>query len=113
MKIRMLGTGFGECKVKKKSSKDYRRKGGVLIDEKILIDAPSDIFEVAEDLGFSDLFDKVSDVVISHSHPSHFSAEALLKLAGNGNIRVYATGKVLDLIPDLPSIEKIKLCHTS
>ena len=96
MKIRMLGTGFGECKVKKKSSKDFRRRGGVLIDETILIDVPEDIFDVAEDLGFSDLFDKVSDVIISHSHTSHFSAETLVKLAKNGGVRVYATGKVLD-----------------
>ena len=53
MKIRMLGTGYGECKIKKKSVMDYRRSGGVLIDDKILIDAPADIFAVAEDLGFS------------------------------------------------------------
>ena len=109
MKIRLLGTGYGECKVRKKSSKDFRRCGGVLIDEKILIDAPADIFEVAEELGFSDMFDKVKDVIISHSHTAHFSADTLLKLAQNGGIRVYATGKVLDLIPDTPSIEKIKL----
>ncbi len=109
MKIRMLGTGFGECKVRKKSSKDFRRRGGVLIDEKILIDAPSDIFEVAEELGFSDMFDKVSDVIISHSHTAHFCVDTLLKLAQGSGIRVYATGKVLDLIPDTPSVEKIKL----
>ena len=105
----MLGTGYGECKTRKKSSKDFRRRGGVLIDERILIDAPDDIFEVAEDLGFSDLFDKVSDVIISHSHASHFSPETVLKLAKNGGVRVYATGKVLDLIPDTAGVEKIKL----
>lgn len=109
MKIRMLGTGFGECKVKKKSSKDFRRRGGVLIDDKILIDAPEDIFDVAEDLGFSDMFNKVSDVIISHSHTSHFSVETVLKLAKIGGVRVYATGKVLELIPDTAGIEKIKL----
>ena len=113
MKIRMLGTGFGECKVRKKSLKDFRRSGGVLVDEKILIDAPSDIFEVAEELGFSDMFDKVKYVIISHSHSAHFSVDALLKLAQNGSIRVYATGKVLDLIPDTPAIEKMKLSTSS
>ncbi|MBE6644022.1 MAG: hypothetical protein E7612_01430 [Ruminococcaceae bacterium] len=109
MKIRMLGTGYGECKTRKKSSKDFRRRGGVLIDEKILIDAPEDIFEVAEDLGFSDMFDKVCEVIISHSHPSHFSVATIEKLSKKNNVRVYATGKVLDLIPDTPYIEKIKL----
>ncbi len=109
MRIRMLGTGHGECKIKKKALKDFRRKGGVLVDEKILIDAPEDIFEMADDLGFSDMFDKVSDVIISHSHTGHFSPEAILKLAGGKSIKVYATGKVLDLIPDTPAIEKVKL----
>ena len=109
MRIRMLGTGYGECKVRKKAVKDFRRRGGVLVDEKILLDAPADIFEVAEELGFSDMFDKVSDVVISHSHEGHFSREAIEKLAAAKKIRVYATGRVLDLIPDGASIEKIKL----
>ena len=108
MKIRMLGTGHGECKIKKKSVMDYRRSGGVLIDDKILIDAPADIFAVAEDLGFSDLFDKVTDVVISHSHPGHFSNETISVLSKNP-IRIYATGKVLDLIPDSENITKVKL----
>lgn len=109
MRIRMLGTGYGECKVKKKSLKDYRRKGGVLVDERLLIDAPSDIFEVADELGFSDMFDKVTDVVISHSHAGHFSVEAIEKLAAKNTVRVYATGRVLDLIPDSQNIQKIKL----
>ena len=109
MKIRMLGTGYGECKIKKRSLKDFRRRGGVLVDEKILIDAPLDIFDLADELGFSDIFDGVRDVIISHSHPSHFSVEAITKLASKKEISVYATGKVLELIPDMPNIAKIKL----
>ena len=105
----MLGTGYGECKIKKRSLKDFRRRGGVLVDEKILIDAPLDIFDLADELGLSDLFDSVHDVIISHSHPSHFSVEAITKLASKKEISVYATGRVLELIPDMPTITKIKL----
>lgn len=108
MRIRMLGTGYGECKIKKKTVMDFRRRGGVLIDDRILIDAPSDIFDVADELGFSDMFSKVSDVIISHSHEGHFSADTIEKLAASP-IRIYATGKVLELIPENPNIEKIKL----
>ena len=108
MRIRMLGTGYGECKIKKKSVMDYRCRGGVLVDDKILIDAPADIFTVADELGFSDLFSDVTSVVISHSHEGHFSREAISKLATKP-IKVYATGKVLELISDNPNIEKIKL----
>ena len=108
MRIRMLGTGYGECKIKKKSVMDFRRRGGVLVDERILIDAPADIFEVADELGFNDMFERVSHVIISHSHEGHFSTDTLLALAKKP-IRVYATGKVLDLIPENENIEKIKL----
>ena len=108
----MLGTGYGECKIKKKTVMDFRRRGGVLIDDKILIDAPEDIFEVADELGFSDMFSGVTDVIISHSHTGHFSPLALERLAKEP-IRVYATGKVLELIPENPNIEKIKLSTQS
>lgn len=95
MKIRFLGTGYGECKIKKKTSKDYRKSGGVLIDDKILIDAPLDIFDVSNELGLSDLLSSVSDVIISHSHPAHFSAEAIAKLSERKRLNVYATRPVL------------------
>ena len=81
MRIRMLGTGYGECKIKKKSVMDYRCRGGVLVDDKILIDAPADIFTVAEELGFSDLFSDVTSIVISHSHEGHFSVESIMRLS--------------------------------
>ena len=77
MKIRILGTGYGECKIKKKSSRDFRRKGGVFIDDKILIDAPSDIFDIAEDLACKELLYGIEALFISHSHPGHFSTEVV------------------------------------
>ena len=98
MKIRFLGTGYGECKIKKKNSKDYRKSGGVLIDDKILIDAPIDIFEVADELGLSDILSTVTTVIISHSHPAHFSAETIAKLSERKTLSVYATRPVLSVI---------------
>ena len=109
MKIRMLGTGYGECKTKKKTSKDYRKNGGVLIDDTILIDAPLDIFEVAEELGFTDLLSKVTDVIISHSHPAHFSVEALKRLSLKKNVNVYATRAVLSQIEDAPRLSLFEI----
>jgi len=105
----MLGTGYGECKIKRFSSKDFRRQGGVLIDEMILIDAPRDIFELESDLGFSDLYNKVSAVLISHSHPGHFDAEAIMRIAARQRIFVFADKEVLSLLPDSERIEKVAL----
>ena len=109
MKIRMLGTGYGECKNKKKFSKEYRGRGGVLIDEQILIDAPSDIFDVACELGFDRMFDTVTDVLISHSHSGHFSPEAVDKLAERRKIRVFASREVLSQLSSNPNIEKYEI----
>ena len=107
MKIRILGSGYGECKIKKQASKDFRRRGGVLIDEKILIDAPADLHENVASLGFSDAFDEVFDLIISHSHSGHFSVETILKLAKGRRLRVYASDYTLSLLPDVYEIEKI------
>ncbi len=106
MKIRILGTGYGECKIKKFTSKDYRHRGGVLVDSEILIDAPADVFDVADELGFSDMFDKLSSVFISHSHTGHFDADTLIKLARGKTLTVYADKEVLALIPDSDNIIK-------
>ena len=109
MKIRMLGTGYGECKVKKKTSKDYRKRGGVIIDDTLLIDAPSDIFEVAEELGYSDLFERVECIIISHSHSGHFSRETIERLTEKKKIRVYASRFVLSELSDLKNTELVPI----
>ena len=110
MKIRMLGTGYGECKIKKRVSKDYRGRGGVVIDDFLLIDAPDDIFKAAEELGFSDIFRTISDVLITHSHAGHFSARVIDKMAKKRRIRVYASREVLVQIGDNPNITKYEIC---
>ncbi len=109
MKIRMLGTGYGDCKVKKKCSFDVRYKGGVVVDEKILLDAPSDIFDVTVSLGFPDILKDISEIFISHSHKGHFSPEALTKLSEKRRIRVFASGEVISLIPESDRIETVEL----
>ncbi len=109
MKIRMLGTGYGECKIKNVSAKDYRGKGGVLIDDTLLIDAPSDIHTTARELGFDNMFGGVYDVLISHSHPGHFSSEAIHTLAKKRRIRVFASAEVLSLIGENQNITKYEI----
>lgn len=106
MNIRILGTGYGECKNKKKLSKEYRGRGGVLIDDSVLIDAPSDIFDIASELGLDGIFNTVTDILISHSHEGHFSASSITRLAKKRKIRVHATEIVLSMIPDNANIEK-------
>ena len=105
----MLGTGYGECKLKPNALKDYRKRGGVIIDEKILLDAPFDIKEAADELGFSDALDKIRYVFISHSHPGHFSREAIEMLAKKKKIAVFASREVLIQLPESPNIEGFEI----
>ena len=106
MRIRLLGTGYGECKIKKFTSKDYRHKGGVLIDSEILLDAPSDIFDAAFDLASPEILSGIGAVLISHSHQGHFSPEAIERLSARKRIAVYASEAVLNMLADTENIEK-------
>ena len=104
MKFRFLGTGDGKCKVKRQSSKDFRRRPALLIDERLLIDPTSDIFDFAEFFSYDDLYDAVDSVLITHSHPSHLDPATLRALAEGKTLHVYATEAVLKKISDIPEI---------
>lgn len=109
MKIRLLGTGYGDCKVKKKCSFDVRHKGGVVVDEKILIDAPEDVIDAAVSLGYPEIFKNISEIFISHSHKGHFSREAVEQLASKRKIRVFASGEVISLLEENKNVECVEL----
>lgn len=106
MKVRILGTGYGDCKIKKKSSRDFRRKGGVIVDDKILIDAAEDIFDIAKDFACKEILDGIEAVFISHSHPGHFSPAVIEKLCAKRDIRIFASDVVLDMLPEIEHLEK-------
>ena len=109
MRIRFLGTGYGECKNKKKSSKEYRGRGGVIVDDHLLIDAPLDILESASELGLEEILNTVTDVIISHSHPGHFSPEAIYKLSHRKKLRVFASEAVLAMLAGAQNVEKYEI----
>ena len=109
MNIRILGTGYGECKIKNKVSKDFRKSGGVIVDDKILIDAPHDVIDAADELGFSNIFKSISVILISHSHPGHFSGEVIEKLAKRRRIRVLASREVLSKLTPSENLELIPI----
>lgn len=105
----MLGTGYGECKLKKRTSKEYRGRGGVLVDDTLLIDAPADLLSVADELAMSDMLKTVTDIIISHSHEGHFSPQVIDKMARKRKIRVYGSREVLVQLSDNPNIIKYEI----
>lgn len=107
MNVRFLGTGYGECKVKKRSSKDFRRPASLIVDERIVIDPSPEAFEFADAFSLDGLFDRVDCVLITHSHPSHFCKEAIEKLASIHPITVCGSESVLSM---LQPTDAISLC---
>ena len=104
--LRFLGTGgLGSVRVRNKLSKEYRRFSSLLIDEKIIIDPSEDVFELIESFKLDDLLDGVTDVLITHSHPDHFSVSAIEKLAERKSIRVYASASVKQDVIGLKNVE--------
>ena len=49
----------------------------------------------------------MTDVILTHSHGDHFSAETLAFLSSLRPIRFYATAEVAPLVPSLPGLEFI------
>lgn len=88
MKVKFLGTGASEgvpglfcqcecCKrVRKEKGKNIRRRAGVIIDDRLMIDFGADVFTQMLD---NDLdLTAVENIVFTHSHSDHFAYEDLL-----------------------------------
>ena len=71
----------------------------------LIIDPSEDVFELIESFKLDDLLDGVTDVLITHSHPDHFSVSAIEKLAERKLIRVYASASVKQDVIGLKNVE--------
>lgn len=100
MNVRFLGTGYGPLKVKKRTTKDFRRSASLLVDDRILIDPTPQTIAFADDYGLSGLYRDVQTVLITTADEERFSAEMILALADHGKqIHVYADADIRFLIP--------------
>ncbi len=93
MKIKYLGTAaaegipalFCQCplctEAKKRKGKDIRGRSGLLIDEKLMIDFPPDMFRNVVKYGID--LAKVANLIVTHTHTDHFApADLVLRLPG-------------------------------
>ncbi len=111
MKLRFIGTGKGECKIRKTLSKEYRRSCALLIDDCLLIDPTMGAFDFADQFGLDGLYSKVNDVLYTDSE--HISEEALLRLSRFRKIKVYAHSALRTLVPETQNIEFVPLSPLS
>lgn len=87
MKLHFLGTGAADWNQEDASNSiDFRRYSSLLVDGKLLIDPGPSIFEFAETFECPELFDGVTDIICTHRHSDHFSAESLARLTDKGAV---------------------------
>lgn len=81
MKILFLGTGAADWNIEKDSDNpEYRRNSSILINDSLLVDPGSCIFEFEKTFGYKNLYKKVKNVVCTHKHSDHFNPETVSRL---------------------------------
>lgn len=92
MNFRFLGTGSGICPIKKKNTKEYRRRTSLLIDGKLLINPTVDIFDFESIFSLDGIYRSVEAIFVTDS--TSLDVEAVGKLTERRNIAVYASAFV-------------------
>ncbi len=104
MKLRFLGTGYGPCKIKKSTSKEYRRPTSLLVDDALLIDPTEWIFEFEEVFGLDKLYRTVQAVLVTHYERESSLKEAIVRLAADHPISVHATEGVIRTLGEIEGV---------
>lgn len=98
--ILFLGTGAADWGSPAPDG-EHRRFSSVLLNHALLIDPGPGVTDYAA----GGALDSVSDVLITHSHSDHLSAETVSALRrDNKEIRVYANGAVRQQIPPMSGV---------
>lgn len=101
-----LGTGAADWDIKdKKKGEFFRRNSAALLNDDLMIDCGAHIFDFAEDYEKPELYDGVTDILITHYHSDHLVADSVKKLAENKKIRVMGDSRVCKDLSDCENIE--------
>ncbi len=102
-----LGTGAADWEIEKRDG-FFRRNSAALINDELMVDCGEHIFDFAEEVDKRDLYDDVTDIIITHSHSDHLCRESVLKIADNHKIRVGCDCGVMSIIGSHPNIEYVR-----
>lgn len=107
-KLLFLGTGAADWNINEKKE-GFRRFSAAMLNDDLMIDCGPHIFDFAVDFGNSDMYNGITDIVITHSHGDHFCRDSVLKLAENKKIRLGCTEYVENAVGEHENIEFIRL----
>lgn len=99
MKLRFSGTLAGERTVKKKNTRDYRRTASLLIDDRLLLDAPADFLDFLDFYGLTDLYREIDTVLLTEASERAVSGEVLTRLSREKPLAVYGPHGAEALLP--------------
>ena len=99
-----LGTGAADWNLAMKNEGFFRRNSSCLIDKKLLLDPGAHIFSFIEDFNMPDLFDDLTDIIVTHFHSDHINKESVLRLAENRSLRVGCDKRTMEHIGEHPNI---------
>ena len=101
-----LGTGAADWDINAKTGY-FRRNSAALLNGELMIDCGPHIFDFAEDFS-REVYNDVTDIVITHNHSDHFNKDSVLRLAKDRKIRVFGDAQIKEALDDRENIEFIK-----
>lgn len=105
MKLLFMGTGAADWVLsERKGDEFFRRLTAVKINDDFMIDCSPDTTDFVKNNDVS--LDSVENVVITHTHSDHYSAETITKLLGKG-VRVWAEKEAEKMIlSEMPHLKE-------
>ena len=103
-----LGTGEADWKMKHKGI-GFRRNSAALLNGDLLLDCGKHIFDFAQDFYDGTLYDRVTDILITHAHGDHFCKESVFNIAEKQKIRLGCDEYIQKEIGENVNIELVSL----
>lgn len=108
MRLTFLGTGAADWPQKKEGTGFARYFSSALINEDLLLDPGPCVQDAEQDI-FPGLLDGVTQILLTHSHGDHFSAETVTALAARRPITLYAETEASAVVPLVPGLTLKKI----
>lgn len=102
-----LGTGAADWNIEEKGD-FFRRNSAALVNDSLMIDCGKHIFDFAESIDKKELYNHVTDIIITHNHGDHVCRESILKLAQSQKIRLGCDRQIMNLVGENPNIEFVQ-----
>lgn len=108
-KLLFIGTGAADWSLSDKINGEYRRNSTVLLNDDLMLDCSGHIYDYRDSAEKLDIYDNVTDLLISHAHEDHFSHSAVSRLSEKGKIRVGSDGAIAEKLGDVENVESVIL----